>query len=83
MHLVKLFLLWWFSFGITTVLGMFWLCKQTARKLASPGSSRPVPHRRPELVVETHRPAALQVPLPCDLPGYGETKSVSVHSQFS
>jgi hypothetical protein len=30
MHWLQIFLLGWLSFGLTTVLLMFWLCKRTA-----------------------------------------------------
>jgi ABC-type uncharacterized transport system permease subunit len=30
MHWLQVFLLGWFSFGLTTVVFMFWLCKKTA-----------------------------------------------------
>ncbi len=30
MHWLQLFILGWISFGLTTVILMFWLCKRTA-----------------------------------------------------
>ena len=36
MHWLQIFLLGWLSFGLSTVLVMFWLCKRTAAALNDP-----------------------------------------------
>jgi hypothetical protein len=46
MHWLQMFLLGWVSFGLTTVLFMFWLCKRTAASLNEPVKTASIaPHR--------------------------------------
>ena len=45
MHWLQVFLLGWVSFGLTTVLFMFWLCKRTAAALNNPVKTIPTPQR--------------------------------------
>jgi hypothetical protein len=48
MHWLQMFLLGWLSFGLTTVLFMFWLCKRTAAALIDPLKTAPLPPQRTE-----------------------------------
>ena len=48
MHWLQMFLLGWVSFGLTTVLFMFWLCKRTAAALNEPAKTIPISPQRPE-----------------------------------
>jgi hypothetical protein len=46
MHWLQIFLLGWLSFGLTTVLFMFWLCKRTAATLNESVKTTSIsPHR--------------------------------------
>jgi hypothetical protein len=40
MHWLRLFLFGWLSFGIPTVVFLFWLCKRTAVAAGAVASSR-------------------------------------------
>jgi len=48
MHWLQMFLLGWLSFGLTTVLFMFWLCKRTAAALIDPLKTAPLSPQRTE-----------------------------------
>lgn len=48
MHWLQMFLLGWLSFGLTTVLLMFWLCKRTAAGLNDPVKTIPISPQRAE-----------------------------------
>lgn len=48
MHWLQVFLLGWVSFGLTTVLFMFWLCKRTAAALNNPVKTIPITPQRSE-----------------------------------
>jgi len=41
MHWLHVFILGWFSFGLATVVFMFWLCKRTAAAIKDPGNAGP------------------------------------------
>jgi uncharacterized membrane protein SpoIIM required for sporulation len=49
MHWLEMFLLGWFSFGITTVVFLFLLCKRTASAVNDPTKSASLPPQRAEL----------------------------------
>ncbi len=46
MHWLQIFLLGWLSFGLSTVLVMFWLCKRTAAALNDPLKATALPPQR-------------------------------------
>jgi hypothetical protein len=48
MHWLQIFLLGWLSFGLTTVIFMFWLCKRTAASLADPVRTTAISPQRTE-----------------------------------
>ena len=48
MHWLQIFLLGWVSFGLTTVLFMFWLCKRTAAALNESVKTATISSQRPE-----------------------------------
>jgi len=48
MHWLQMFLLTWLSFGLTTVVFMFWLCKRTAAALNESGTTTSITPHRPE-----------------------------------
>jgi hypothetical protein len=41
MHLIKLVMLGWISFGVLTMLGFLWLCERSVRALDQPVKKQP------------------------------------------
>jgi hypothetical protein len=52
MHWLQIFLLGWLSFGLTTVLFMFWLCKRTAAAINKSVKTVPIASHRAEFTAK-------------------------------
>jgi hypothetical protein len=50
MHWLQVLIVGWLSFGLTTVIFMFWLCKRTAAALKDPAMAGSLPSQRAEIV---------------------------------
>jgi hypothetical protein len=48
MHWLQLFIMGWLSFGFTTVIFMYWLCKRTAADLKDPVKAASLSPQRTE-----------------------------------
>jgi hypothetical protein len=48
MHWLQVFILGWLSFGLTTIIFMFWLCKRTAAAIEDPIKTASLPPQRAE-----------------------------------